>query len=86
MQIRNDNEFKCNFPDAEEITRLAKNSVADGEIVISKQGKANFCALQERGILLLYDIERLHANRRPPMLCLMGQQLINSINCLFAGF
>jgi hypothetical protein len=30
----------------EEITQLAKNLVVDGEIVVIKQGKVDFCSLQ----------------------------------------
>ena len=59
---RNGNEFKRNFPEIEEITRLAKNVVVDGEIVVMKNGKVDFHSLQERGHLVSgKDIERLQS-------------------------
>ncbi len=41
VKSRNGNEFKNNFPKLEEITHLAKNVVADREIVIMKQCKVD---------------------------------------------
>jgi len=51
LQSRNDKELKYAFPEADELKRLAKN-VVDGEIVIIKNGKVDFHALQERGHLI----------------------------------
>jgi bifunctional non-homologous end joining protein LigD len=49
VQSRNGNEFKRNFPELEELTKLSTNVVVDGEIVIMKNGKVDFYSLQERG-------------------------------------
>ncbi len=60
IQSRNGNELKYAFPEIEELRQLAKDVVVDGEIVIMKNGKVDFHALQERGHLISgKDIERL---------------------------
>jgi ATP-dependent DNA ligase len=65
LQSRNGNEFKRNFREIEELTHLAKDVVVDGEIIIMKQGKVDFHALQERGnVISSPDIERLR-NQSP---------------------
>jgi ATP-dependent DNA ligase len=52
--------LSANFPEIEELTKLAKNVVVDGEIVIMRNGKVNFHALQERGHLISgKDIDRM---------------------------
>jgi len=49
LRSRNEKELKYNFPEIEELEDLAHNVVLDGEIVIMKEGKADFQALLERG-------------------------------------
>jgi bifunctional non-homologous end joining protein LigD len=48
LKSRNDNELKHNFPELEELKDLAGNAVLDGEIVVMKEGRADFQALLER--------------------------------------
>jgi DNA ligase D-like protein (predicted ligase)/DNA ligase D-like protein (predicted 3'-phosphoesterase) len=45
---RNGKELKCNFPELEELKTLASNVVLDGEIVIMREGRADFQTLIER--------------------------------------
>jgi len=45
---RNGKELKFNFPELEELKTLASNMVLDGEIVVMKEGRADFQALLER--------------------------------------
>ena len=49
LKSRNGKELKHNFPELQELTRLAKGLVLDGEIVVMKEGKPDFQALLERG-------------------------------------
>jgi DNA ligase D-like protein (predicted ligase)/DNA ligase D-like protein (predicted 3'-phosphoesterase) len=49
LRSRNQKELKHNFPELEELTKLTHNVVLDGEIVVMKEGKADFQALLERG-------------------------------------
>ena len=49
LRSRNNNELKYNFPELEELMKLTRNVVLDGEIVAMKEGKADFQALQQRG-------------------------------------
>lgn len=68
LQSRNDKELKYAFPELEELRLLAESVVVDGEIVVMKQGKVDFHALQERGYLVSGgDIERLQ--HRSPATC-----------------
>lgn len=48
IRSRNDKELKFNFPELEELRGLTKNSILDGEIVVMKEGKADFQALAQR--------------------------------------
>jgi len=48
VRSRNDKELKYNFPELEELKTLTENVVVDGEIVIMKNGKADFQLLSER--------------------------------------
>src|SRR5208337_4983742 len=48
IRSRNDKELKYNFPELEELKKLTKNAVIDGEIIVIKAGKADFQALAER--------------------------------------
>jgi DNA ligase D-like protein (predicted ligase)/DNA ligase D-like protein (predicted 3'-phosphoesterase) len=45
---RNDKELRYNFPELEELKSLTENAVIDGEIVIMKEGRADFQALSKR--------------------------------------
>ena len=49
LRSRNNKELIDNFPELCELKELTRNAVLDGEIVIIKNGKADFQALQERG-------------------------------------
>lgn len=49
VKSRNEKELKYNFPELEELTRLGRNLVVDGEIVVMREGKPDFQALLERG-------------------------------------
>ena len=49
IKSRNEKELKYNFPELAELTKLAKNIVVDGEIVVMSEGKPDFQALLERG-------------------------------------
>ena len=49
LRSRNNKELIDNFPELQELKQLTKNAVLDGEIVVIKNGKADFQALQERG-------------------------------------
>src|SRR4030067_3505174 len=49
LRSRNNKELIDNFPELKELKQLARNVVLDGEIIIIKNGKADFQALQERG-------------------------------------
>jgi len=48
IRSRNDKELIYNFPELEELKTLAKNEVLDGEIVVMREGKADFQTLLER--------------------------------------
>ncbi|HLN44966.1 MAG TPA: non-homologous end-joining DNA ligase [Candidatus Sulfotelmatobacter sp.] len=55
---RNDIDLIRNFPEFQELKRLTHNVVLDGEIVIIKDGKSSFQAVQERGkAVKITDIE-----------------------------
>jgi len=45
---RNGKELKSNFPELEELKTLASNVVLDGEIVVMREGRADFQTLIER--------------------------------------
>ncbi len=49
LRSRNDKELIDNFPELLELKKLTRNVVLDGEIVVIKNGRADFQALQERG-------------------------------------
>jgi DNA ligase D-like protein (predicted ligase)/DNA ligase D-like protein (predicted 3'-phosphoesterase) len=65
LRSRNQKELKHNFPELEELKRLARNVVLDGEIVVMKDGKADFQALLERGKAVSPTEIELHAKRSP---------------------
>jgi bifunctional non-homologous end joining protein LigD len=49
LKSRNEKELKKNFPELQELTKLAKNIVVDGEIIVMREGKPDFQSLLERG-------------------------------------
>jgi bifunctional non-homologous end joining protein LigD len=49
LKSRNEKELKSNFPELDELNRLGKNIVVDGEIVVMRDGKPDFQTLLERG-------------------------------------
>jgi len=60
IRSRNDKELKDNFPELQELEDLVGNAVLDGEIVVMKEGKADFQTLLERSRLTsARDIEYL---------------------------
>jgi DNA ligase D-like protein (predicted ligase)/DNA ligase D-like protein (predicted 3'-phosphoesterase) len=60
VKSRNDKELKYNFPELNELSDLTQNAVLDGEIVVMRNGKADFQALLERSqATSLRDIEYL---------------------------
>lgn len=48
IKSRNQKELKNTFPELTELTKLTKNVVLDGEIIIMKEGKVNFQAVLKR--------------------------------------
>ncbi len=65
IKSRNQKELKQNFPELEQLTRLASNLVVDGEIVVMREGKPDFQTLLERGQAVSgREIER-QAQRAP---------------------
>jgi len=57
---RNGNELKQNFPEFQELKDLTRSAVIDGEIVVMRDGKADFQAVLERSRATSFrDIERL---------------------------
>ena len=48
IRSRNDKELVGSFPELKELTHLARNVVLDGEIVVIRNGKADFEAVLER--------------------------------------
>lgn len=49
LKSRNGKELKTNFPELQELNRLASNIVVDGEIIVMQEGKPDFQSLLERG-------------------------------------
>ncbi len=49
LKSRNEKELKQNFPELQELTKIAKNIVVDGEIIVMRDGKPDFQSLLERG-------------------------------------
>jgi bifunctional non-homologous end joining protein LigD len=49
LKSRNEKELKSNFPELDELNRLGKDIVVDGEIVVMRDGKPDFQTLLERG-------------------------------------
>jgi DNA ligase D-like protein (predicted ligase)/DNA ligase D-like protein (predicted 3'-phosphoesterase) len=49
LKSRNEKELKQNFPELQELKKLASNIVVDGEIIVMRDGKPDFQSLLERG-------------------------------------
>ena len=49
LKSRNEKELKQNFPELQELNKLASNVVVDGEIIVMREGKPDFQSLLERG-------------------------------------
>jgi DNA ligase D-like protein (predicted ligase)/DNA ligase D-like protein (predicted 3'-phosphoesterase) len=49
LKSRNEKELKQNFPELQELNKLSRNIVVDGEIVVMREGKPDFQSLLERG-------------------------------------
>ena len=49
LKSRNEKELKQNFPELQELKKLASNIVVDGEIIVMREGKPDFQSLLERG-------------------------------------
>jgi DNA ligase D-like protein (predicted ligase)/DNA ligase D-like protein (predicted 3'-phosphoesterase) len=49
LKSRNETELKQNFPELQELNKLASNIVVDGEIIVMREGKPDFQSLLERG-------------------------------------
>ena len=65
IKSRNEKELKHNFPELSELTKLAKNIVVDGEIVVMREGKPDFQALLERGQVVSAGGIQRQANQAP---------------------
>jgi len=48
IKSRNDKDLKDNFPELEELKDLTRNTILDGEIIIMREGKADFQVILER--------------------------------------
>ena len=49
LKSRNEKELKQNFPELQQLKKLASNIVVDGEIIVMREGKPDFQSLLERG-------------------------------------
>jgi DNA ligase D-like protein (predicted ligase) len=65
LRSRNGKELKGTFPEIEELTHLTSNVVVDGEIVIVKEGRVDFQALQKRS-QVLSPLEVAHRAKSSP--------------------
>jgi len=65
LKSRNGKELKDIFPELEELGQLAHDVVLDGEIVVMKEGRADFQTLLERGKALSPTEIRLQTSRSP---------------------
>jgi bifunctional non-homologous end joining protein LigD len=65
LKSRNGKELKQNFPELEELNKLAHNIVVDGEIVVMREGKPDFQSLLERGQAVSTGEIQRQAGRAP---------------------
>jgi bifunctional non-homologous end joining protein LigD len=83
LKSRNGKELKYSFPELNELTELASNVVLDGEIVVMREGKADFQSLLERNKALSNTDIELQSKRLPAVYVVFdilekdGKTLIN---------
>ena len=65
LKSRNGKELKSSFPELQELKKLAKNIVVDGEIVVMREGKPDFQSLLERGKAVSEGEIQRQENRLP---------------------
>ncbi len=65
LKSRNEKELKGNFPELQELKKLAKNIVVDGEIIVMREGKPDFQSLLERGKAVSEGEIQRQENRLP---------------------
>ena len=65
LKSRNGKELKDNFPELQELRKLAKNIVVDGEIIVMREGKPDFQSLLERGKVVSEGEIQRQENRLP---------------------
>ena len=65
LRSRNNKELIENFPELQELKQLTRNVVLDGELIIIKNGKADFQALPERGKAVKPSEIQAHTLRSP---------------------
>jgi len=65
IKSRNEKELKGNFPELQELKKLAKNIVVDGEIIVMREGKPDFQSLLERGKAVSEGEIQRQENRLP---------------------
>ena len=65
LKSRNEKELKHNFPELQELTKLASNIVVDGEIIVMREGKPDFQSLLERGQAVSDGEIQRQASRAP---------------------
>ena len=65
LKSRNEKELKDSFPELQELKKLAKNIVVDGEIIVMREGKPDFQSLLERGKAVSEGQIQRQENRLP---------------------
>ena len=65
LKSRNEKELKQNFPELQELSKLASNIVVDGEIIVMREGKPDFQSLLERGQAVSTGENQRQENRAP---------------------
>ena len=65
LKSRNEKELRGNFPELQELKKLAKNIVVDGEIIVMREGKPDFQSLLERGKAISEGEIQRQENRLP---------------------
>jgi len=65
LKSRNEKELKDSFPELQELKKLAKNIVVDGEIIVMREGKPDFQSLLERGKAVSEGEIQRQENRLP---------------------
>ena len=65
LKSRNEKELKQNFPELQELSKLASNIVVDGEIIVMREGKPDFQSLLERGQAVSTGEIQRQENRAP---------------------